>query len=79
MIATIVEGKQLLESVIAALIAGVGITFAFSIAIWGFARFADLNRSARPAAAAAAAAVGALALAAVGAAVVIGIIVMTKK
>ena len=41
------------ETMIASLIAGVGITVVFSIAIWGAARFADLSRSDRPVAAAA--------------------------
>jgi hypothetical protein len=79
MIATLVEGKQLLETVVAATIAGVGITVVFSVAIWGVARFADLNREDRPAAAGAAAAVAALALVATAAAVVVGIVVMTSK
>ncbi|HEX2392456.1 MAG TPA: hypothetical protein VHI77_06015 [Solirubrobacterales bacterium] len=79
MIATIVEGRALLETVIASLIAGVGVTFVFSIAIWGFGRFADLSRSERPIAAGVAGTVAALALVAVGAAVVIGIVVMTRK
>jgi hypothetical protein len=79
MTATIVEGRALLETVVASLIAGVGVTFIFSIAIWGFGRFADLSRSERPIAAGAAGTVAALALVAVGAAVVIGIIVMTRK
>jgi hypothetical protein len=79
MTATLVEGKQLLQTVAAALVAGVGITFVFSIAIWGVGRFADLSRSERPLAAGAAAAVAGLAFAGVAAAVVIGIVVMTKK
>ena len=54
--ATIVEGKELLETVVASLVAGVGVTFIFSIAIWGVARFADLSRNERPLAAGAAAA-----------------------
>ena len=54
-------------------------TFVFSIAIWGAARFADLSRDERPLAAGAAAALAALALAATAAAVVVGIVVMTKK
>ena len=41
---------------VASLVAGVGVTFVFSIAIWGVARFADLSRSERPLAAGAAAA-----------------------
>jgi hypothetical protein len=79
MTATIVEGRQLLETVIASLVAGVGVTFVFSIAIWGFGRFADFSRSERPIAAGAAAGAAARALAVVGAAVVVGLIVMTKK
>lgn len=79
MIATLVEGKQLLETIAASLVAGVGVTFAFSIAIWGVGRFADLSRGERPIAAAAAAAAAGLALLCVAAAVVFGIIVMTNK
>jgi hypothetical protein len=79
MIATIVEGKEMLETIVASLLAGVGVTFAFSVAIWGVGRFADLSRSERPAAAAVAATVTALSLAVVGAAVVFGIVAMTSK
>jgi hypothetical protein len=79
MIATLVEGKELLETVVASAVAGVGVTFVFSIAIWGVARFADHSRSERPLAAGAAAAVAALALLATVAAVVVGIIAMTSK
>jgi hypothetical protein len=79
MIATLVEGQDLLETVGASLVAGVGITFIFSIAIWGVGRFADLSRSERPLAAGAAVAVAALALLAVAGAVVAGIVVMTSK
>lgn len=79
MTATIVEGKALLETVIASVVAGVGVTFVFSIAIWGVARFVDLSRGERPLAAAAAAAVAALALAATAAALVVGMLVMTGK
>lgn len=79
MIATLVEGKELLEAVIASVVAGVGVTFVFSIAIWGVARFVDLSRGERLVAAGAAAAVAALALALTAAAVVIGIIAMTSK
>jgi hypothetical protein len=79
MTATIVEGKELLETVVASLVAGVGVTFVFSIAIWGAARFADLSRNERPLAAGAALFATGLALAGTLAAVVAGIIVMTKK
>ncbi len=77
--ATLVQTGDLVKTVIASLIAGVGVTFVFSVAIWGGARFADLSRGGRHLAAAAAAALGGLALASTLAAVVIGIVVMTSK
>lgn len=77
--ATLVETKELAETVVASVIAGVGITTIFSVAIWGGARFADLSRSGRPLAAGAAAALGGLALLATMVAVVVGILVMTSK
>lgn len=77
--ATLVETKELAETVIASVIAGVGITAIFSVAIWGGARFADLSRDGRQLAAGAAAALGGLALLATLAAVVVGILVMTSK
>lgn len=79
MTATIVEGKELLQTVIASVVAGVGITVIFSVAIWGVARFADLNREERPLAAGLAAAAAGLALVATAATVVAGIVVMTSK
>jgi hypothetical protein len=79
MIATIVEGKALWETVVASVVAGVGVTFVFSIAIWGVARFVDLSRGERRLAAGAAAVVAALALTATAAALVVGILVMTGK
>jgi hypothetical protein len=79
MIATLVEGKQLLETVIASVVAGIGVTFAFSVAIWGAGRFADLCRCEWRVGAAGAAPTAALALAAVAGAVVFGIVVMTSK
>ena len=79
MVAVVVETKELLETVIASLIAGVGMTVVFSVAIWGVARFADLSRNERPLAAGAAAALAGLALLVTLAGVVFGIVVMTKK
>jgi hypothetical protein len=79
MIATLVEGQELLETVIASVVAGVGVTAAFSVAIWGVGRFADLSRSERPLAAGAAAAIASVALLVVAAAVVFGTIAMTRK
>jgi hypothetical protein len=77
--AVIVQTKELAQTVVASLVAGVGVTLVFSIAIWGAARFVDLNRSQRPLAAGAAATLGVLALAVTLATVVVGIVVMTSK
>jgi hypothetical protein len=79
MLAVVVETKELVQTVIASVVGGVGVTVVFSIAIWGAARFADLSRGERRVAAAGAAAVAALALLATAASVVLGIIVMTSK
>jgi hypothetical protein len=77
--AVIVETKELLETVIASLAAGVGVTVVFSVAIWGIARFTDLSRNERPLVAGAAAALAGLALSVTCAAVVFGIVVMGSK
>lgn len=77
--AEIVETKELLQTVVFAFVAGVGVTVIFSVAIWGAARFVDLTQEDRPLTAGAAAVIGILALLAVVAAVVIGVIVMTGK
>ncbi len=79
MTVALVEGKELLETVVASTVAGIGVTFVFSLAIWGVARFADLSRNERPLAAAAAALIAVVALLATAAIVVVGIIVMTSK
>jgi hypothetical protein len=79
MIATVVDTGDLLATVAASLIAGVGVTFVFSLAILGAARFADLNRDGRPVAAAAFGMLAMLGLVASAAAVTVGIIVMTQK
>ncbi len=79
MIATLVEGRELLEAVVASVVAGVGVTFIFSVAIWGVARFIDLSRGERPLAAGAAATVAGLALLSTAGVVVIGIVAMTSK
>jgi hypothetical protein len=79
MIATLVEGRALLETIVASVAASVGVTFAFSVAIWGAARFVDLSRDEKPLAATAAAVVASLALTCVAAALVVGIVVMTSK
>jgi hypothetical protein len=78
-VGTIVETKNLIETVVYATVSGIGVTAIFSVAIWGAARFTDLSQEDRRPAAAAAAAAGVLALLAVLAAVVIGVVVMTSK
>jgi hypothetical protein len=76
--AVVVETKELLQTVIASVIAGVGVTVVFSLAIWGAARFVDLSRGERRLAAGAAATLAGLAFAATLAAVVFGIVVMSS-
>ena len=79
MLATVVETKEMLQTVVVSLVAGVGVTFIFSIAIWGTARFAELSRDERPLAAGAAAALAIVGFLVTVAAIVIGIIVVTDK
>jgi hypothetical protein len=69
----------LLSAVLGALGGALGVTAAFSLAIFGAARFGDMRRVQRPGAAAGYAALGGLAaLAAIGV-VVVGLIVVTTK
>jgi hypothetical protein len=77
--AEIVETKELVQTVVYAFVAGVGVTVIFSVAIWGVARFADLSQEHRPLAAGAAVLTTGIALLAVAAAIVIGVVVMTNK
>jgi hypothetical protein len=79
MIATIVHTDELLQTIAASVIAGLGVTFLFSVGIWGAGQFTELSRSERPVAATAVAVVGAAAMLAVAGAVITGIIVMTHK
>ena len=79
MIATIVHTDELLQTVAASVIAGIGVTFLFSVGIWGAGQFTELSRSKRPVAATAAATVGVAAMLCVAGAVITGIIVMTHK
>ena len=65
---------------VASLVAGVGVTVVFSVAIWGAARFADLSRGERPLAAGGAAAVlAAWPLLVTAGGRGLGIVVMTSK
>lgn len=79
MIATIVHTDELLKTIAAAVVGGIGVTFIFSVGIWGAGQFTELSRNERPVAATAAALVGAMALACVAAAVVLAIVVMTHN
>lgn len=79
MTATLVEWADLWQTVVASLVAGIGITFAFSLGIWGSGHFAELRRNERAVAASAAGFVAGLAFLCVGVAVAIGILVMTQK
>ena len=79
MIATIVHTDELLQTIAASVIAGIGVTFLFSLGIWAAGQFTELSRGERPVAATAAALVGAVALLCVAGAVVTGIVVMTHK
>jgi len=79
MVATVVETKDLVETVVASLIAGIGVTAAFSLVIFGVARSADMVRDERPLLATAAGALAVLAGLFVIAAIVFGIVVMTTK
>jgi hypothetical protein len=79
MIATVVHTDELLRTVAAAVAGGIGVTFAFSVGIWGAGQFAELSRNERPVAAMGAALVGALAFLCVAGALVAGIFVMTGK
>ncbi|HET8639610.1 MAG TPA: hypothetical protein VFL89_05100 [Solirubrobacterales bacterium] len=77
--AVVVQTRELLETVIASIVAGVGVTVIFSVAIWGVARFIDLSRSERPFAAGLAAGLAGVALIATLGSVVLGIVIMTSK
>jgi hypothetical protein len=79
MTATVVQTKELLDTVLASLIAGIGVTAVFAILIFGVTRSADMVRDERPVAAAAAGGLALIAFAVVTAAIVLGIVVMTKK
>jgi hypothetical protein len=78
-LATIVETKDLVETVVFSIVAGIGATAIFSVSIWGVARFVDLSQEERRFEAGLAAVAAAVALLAVLTAVVVGVVVMTSK
>jgi hypothetical protein len=79
MLGTVVDVKELWETVAAAAVAGTVITASFSLMIFGAARYADLRRDERSLAAGAAAVLTVAALLFTAGAIVLGIIVMTTK
>ena len=79
MTATIVHTADLVQTIIASVVAGVGVTMLFSVGIWGAGHFVELSRGKRPVAATAAAGIGIVAMLCVAAAVITGIVVMTHK
>ena len=79
MIATVVDWAALRDVVIASLAAGVGVTVAFSLAILGLTRLADMRRDGRVVGAWAFAGLAMVSLAVSATAVVFGIILMTSK
>ena len=79
MLATIVDWKTLGDVALYALLAGVGVALAFSLAILGAVRMIDMRRDGRGIEAGAYASLMILGLAASGAAVAFGVIIMTRK
>lgn len=77
--AAAVDVTALWRTVVAALVAGLGVTLIFSLAILGASRFAEHSRAGHSLAAAAFGALALLATAAFLAAIAIGIVVMTSK
>lgn len=78
LLATIVDWGALGETVIAALAAGVGVAFTFSIAIYGAARLAEASREGHRGEVALFGALAALGLATSLVAIAFGIAVMTS-
>jgi len=76
---TVVDWDALLDVVIASLAVGVGVTIAFSVAILGMTRFADMRRDDRTIEAWGYATLAIAGLAVSATAVVYGIILMTSK
>jgi hypothetical protein len=75
----VVDWDALLQTAWASIAAGLGITLAFSVAIYGAVRTVELRRDERPIAASLAATLMLLGLAVSVAAIVFGVIVMTTK
>jgi hypothetical protein len=78
-IATVVDWAALRDVVVASLAVGIGVVVAFSLAIMGLTRVADMRRDGRAIEAWGFAAVAVAGLAVCATAVVYGIILMTSK
>jgi hypothetical protein len=76
---TVVEWGDLLQVVWSSLVAGLGVTFAFSLTLLGATRAVDLRRDGHAGAASVFAVVMVVGLIATAAAIVFGIVVMTSK
>jgi hypothetical protein len=74
-----VDWDALLQIIWTSIVAGIGVTAAFGIAILGATRAVDLRRAGQGASALVAGTVGVLGLAVVCGAIVFGIVVMTNK
>jgi hypothetical protein len=78
-LATIVDTKELWQTIAASFIAGVGITLTFSLMILGASRFADRSRDERTFAAAGAGLLAVTGLLLTVAGIGVGILVMLSK
>jgi hypothetical protein len=79
MLATVVDTEALWQTIVYALVAAVGVTLIFSIAIRGVARFGDYSRDGRSLPATLSGAVAIVGFVATAAAIVVGVIVMSSK
>jgi hypothetical protein len=79
MIATVVDTDALLQVAWTSLVAGIGVTAAFGVAILGGTRAVDLGRAGRTGEAALYGVMGAIAVAAVLGAIAGGIVLLTDK
>ena len=76
---TIVDWNAVWQTIVAAVVSGVGVIFAFALAVLGATRWNDLSHDGRGTAAVAAAVMGLMAFGVCIAAIVLGIVVMTTK
>jgi hypothetical protein len=75
-VASLVDTDGLIESSVAALIAGAGVTILFALAVYGASRFADARRGGASLGGGAAIGLAVVALVGCAAAVVAGIVIM---